>query len=444
MTGEPQGPGRRERDLVDADARYFLHQAASTPCLSAVRGASGIWVEGVSGHRFMDFHGNSVHHIGYSHPTLVAALKAQLDDLTFSPRRFTNDVAVMLARRLSDLAPAPLGKVLLAPSGNDAMEIALRLARVATGRFKTVSFWDSYHGAGLAASSVGGEREYRSGANGPLLSGTEHVAPPTCYRCPYGYPERDGRPLLDVCRMKCADFVRYVLEKEGDVAAVVAEPIRSSAYVPPPGFWAEVRAACDAHGALLVFDEVPNGLGKTGRLFAFEHFDVVPDIVVLGKALGGGILPLAAVIARRDLDVAGDLSIGHYTHEKNPLLSRAGLATLDILESEGLVERAAQLGAWALDRLRALGQRHRSVGDVRGLGLRLAVELVEDPTTKKPARETAHAVARRAFERGLSFTVSGESVLVLSPPLVITEQELGQAIEILDECLGEVEAAASG
>ena len=430
--------------LVDEDARYFLHQAASTPCRSAVQRAEGIWVEELGGRRFMDFHGNSVHHLGYAHPTLVAALKAQLDDLTFSPRRFTNEVAVALARRLAELAPDPLGKVLLAPSGNDAMEIALRLARVATGRYKTVSFWDAYHGAGLAASSVGGEREYRSGPNGPLLPGAEHVAPPTCYRCPYGYPERGGRPLLDVCRMICAHFVRYVLDKEGDVAAVVAEPIRSTAYVPPPGFWEEVRAACDAHGALLVFDEVPNGLGKTGRLFAFEHFGVVPDIVVLGKALGGGILPLAAVIARRDLDVSGDLSIGHYTHEKNPLVARAGLTTLEILETGRLVDRAARLGTWALDRLRELGQRHRMVGDVRGLGLRLAVELVEDPSTKAPARTAAQEVSRRAFARGLSFTVGGESVLVLSPPLVITEQELGMAFDILDVSLGEVEAASRG
>src|SRR5262245_54654716 len=171
------------RKLVEADSRHFLHQAASTPCVSAVRRAAGVWVEEVGGHRFMDFHGNNVHHLGYAHPRLVAALKAQLDELTFSPRRFTNEPAVALARRLGALAPEPLGKVLLAPSGNDAMEIALRLARVATGRYKTVSFWDAYHGAGLAASSVGGERDYRSGRNGPLLAGTEHVAPPTCYRC---------------------------------------------------------------------------------------------------------------------------------------------------------------------------------------------------------------------------------------------------------------------
>jgi 4-aminobutyrate aminotransferase len=443
---EPRPPAGSDEPggLVGEDARLFLHQAASTPCLAAVRRAEGVWVEEVGGHRFMDFHGNSVHHLGYAHPKLVAALRAQLDDLTFSPRRFTNEPAVALARRLAGRAPAPLGKVLLAPSGNDAMEIALRLARVATGRFKTVSFWDAYHGAGLAASSVGGEREYRSGRNGPLLPGTEHVAPPTCYRCPYGYPERDGRPVLEVCRMTCAGFVRYVLDREGDVAAVVAEPIRSTAYVPPPGFWQEVRAACDAHGALLVFDEVPNGLGKTGRFFAFEHFGVVPDIVVLGKALGGGILPLAAVLARRDLDVAGDLSIGHYTHEKNPLLARAGLATLEILEAEGLVERAARLGAWALARLREVFGRHRLVGDVRGLGLRLAVELVEDRARKVPARDAARRVARAALPRGLNVSVSGESVLVLSPPLVVTEAELEAAFAIVDRCLAEVEAGGAG
>jgi 4-aminobutyrate aminotransferase len=435
-------PGIAEaaRRLVEEDARYFLHQSASTPCLSAIQRAEGIWLEEVGGRRYMDFHGNSVHHLGYAHPRLVRALQEQLAELAFSPRRFTNEPAVALARKLARLAPDPLGKVLFAPSGSDAVEIALRLARVATGRFKTVSFWDAYHGTGFGASSVGGEAEYRSGRNGPLLPGTEHVAPFTCYRCPYGYPDRDGRPVLELCRLTCASFVRYVLDKEGDVAAVIAEPMRSAAYLPPPGFWAEVRAACDAHGALLIFDEIPNGLGKTGRLFAFEHFGVVPDIVVLGKALGGGVLPLAAVIARTDLDVAGALSIGHYTHEKNPLLARAGLATLEILEEEGLVERARTLGAWALERLQALAGRHSLVGDVRGLGLRLAVELVEDRASKRPARAAARSVMRRAFARGLNLSVSGESVLVLSPPLVIEQADLEAAIGIVDACLGEEEA----
>jgi len=166
--------------------------------------------------------------------------------------------------------------------------------------------------------------------------------------------------------------------------------------------------------------------------------------VVLGKALGGGILPLAAVIARGDLDVAGHLSVGHYTHEKNPLLARAGLTTLEILEAEGLVDRAARLGAWALDRLRELGRRHPSVGDVRGLGLRMAMELVGDRSSKTPARSAAEEVARQAFRRGLNLTVGGESVLVLSPPLVVSEAELEAAFAILDACLSEVEAGAPG
>ena len=433
-TSDPSG----SRDyLVQQDATLFLHQAASTPCRSAVERAEGIWLVEAGGRRVMDFHGNSVHHIGYAHPALVAALKAQLDGLVFSPRRFTNEPAVGLARRLAALAPPPLAKVLFAPSGSNAVEIALRLARVATGRFKTVSFWDAFHGAGFGASSVGGEAEYRSGRNGPLLPGTEHVPPCTCYRCPLGYPERDGRPLLDVCHTACARLIHTVLEKEGDVAAVIAEPIRSTAHVPPPGFWSEVRAACDAHGTLLIFDEIPNGLGKTGRLFAFDHFGVVPDIVVLGKALGGGILPLAAVIARADLDVAGHLSIGHYTHEKNPLCARAGLATLDILEAEGLIGRAEELGAWALAWLRERFARHPLVGDVRGLGLRLAVELVEDRATKRPACSAAARVQAAAFARGLNFGVSGGNVLVLSPPLVIGRTELEAAVEILADCLSE-------
>src|SRR5262249_36108675 len=169
MRGEHPGPGSAARDLIDADARYFLHQAASTPCVSGVRRAYGVWVEEIGGRRFMDFHGNSVHHLGYAHPRLVAALKAQLDELTFSPRRFTNEPAVALARRLGALAPEPLGKVLLAPSGNDAMEIALRLARVATGRYQTVSF--------RAGSPRAGPRRPRRGRGARLPVGPDRPAP---------------------------------------------------------------------------------------------------------------------------------------------------------------------------------------------------------------------------------------------------------------------------
>lgn len=423
------------RDLVARDARHFLHQSVSSPCLTAIHKAEGIWIEDVQGRRYMDFHGNNVHHIGYGHPRLIAAIKAQLDDLPFTPRRFTSAPAIELAEKLAAVTPSDLGKVLLAPGGSDAIEIALKVARAATGRFKTVSFWDAFHGAGFGAASLGGEQLFRSGAIGPLLPGTEHVAPFTCYRCPYGYPDRDGAPDLDVCRTTCANFVRYVLEKEGDVAAVVAEPMRAVPYLPPPGFWQTVRKACDDHGALLIFDEIPTALGRTGRLFACEHEGVVPDILVLGKALGGAALPVAAAVCRANLDVGGAYAFGHYTHEKNPVTARAALTTLAIVEEEGLAERAARLGARALARLRDMRERLPLIGDVRGRGLLLGIELVRDRASKTPATDIAEAVLYRALDAGLNFKISMGNVLTLTPPLVVAESDLEKALDILEGCI---------
>ncbi len=425
----------RARAAVEADARAFLHQSVSTPCLSAIARAEGIWLEDVQGRRVMDFHGNNVHHIGYGHPRLVAAIKDQLDALPFAPRRFTNEVAIELAQKLAEIAPGDLSKVLLTPGGSEAIEAALKLARAATGRFKTVSFWDAFHGAGFGAASVGGEQLFRSGAVGPLLAGSEHVAPFTCYRCAYGYPDRDGKPDLELCRMACAGYLRYVLEKEGDVAAVIAEPLRVVPTIPPPGYWQAVRAACDEFGALLIFDEIPTGLGRTGTMFACEQEGVVPDILVLGKALGGAALPIAALIARPGLDVAGAYAIGHYTHEKNPVTARAALTTIEIIEEEGLVERAATLGERALARLQDMKERHPLIGDVRGRGLVLGVELVQDRETKAPATDAAEAIFYRALEAGLSFKVTMGNVLTLTPPLVIAEADLMRGLDILEACI---------
>jgi 4-aminobutyrate aminotransferase len=280
---------------------------------------------------------------------------------------------------------------------------------------------------------------FRSGPLGPLLAGSEHVAPFACYRCPYGYPERDGAPQLELCRMRCASFIRYVLEKERDVAAVMAEPIRAVPHLPPPGFWQEVRAACDENGALLIFDEIPNGLGKTGRMFACEHVGVVPDILVLGKALGGGVLPVAALLTRPEFDILGDYALGHYTHEKNPVLARAALTTIEVIEDEGLVENAARVGAHALAHLRDLKATHPLIGDVRGIGLLLGIELVWNRTTKAPAIDEADAILYRCLERGLSFKTTFGNILTLSPPLTVTEAEIDQALAILDLAIGEAE-----
>lgn len=420
---------RGTRELLARDSAAFLHQSLSSPCLTAIAKAEGIWIEDTMGRRYMDFHGNSVHHIGYGHPRLKEAIKAQLDELCFAPRRFTCEPAVELAETLGRLAPGDLGKVLFTTGGSDAIEVALRLARAATGRFKTLSFWDAFHGAGFGASSVGGEATFRSGIAGPLLPGAEHVAPWGNRNCAYGHDN-----LEDSARA-CAKMISYVLAREGDVAAVVAEPMRATPYPPAPGFWKSVREACDRHGTLLIFDEIPTGLGKTGRFFAHEHDGVEPDMVVLGKALGGGILPIAAVVARRDLDVAGGYAIGHYTHEKNPVTTRAALTTINIIREEGLTERAAELGSCAMERLRNFGESCSAVGDVRGRGLLFGIELVADRDDFTPDNGLAERAYYRCLEAGLSFKISQGNVLTLSPPMVIAPADLDRALGIVEQAI---------
>lgn len=421
---------REASRLLAEDARYFLHQSLSTPCLNALRRVEGSCIEDVQGRRYLDFHGNSVHQVGYANPDVIAAIKAQLDAMAFCPRRYTNQVAVDLAQKLATIAPGDLNRVLFCPGGTGAIGMALKLARVATGRYKTISMWDSFHGASLDAISVGGEEVFRGGI-GPLLPGTSHVPPPGEYRCMWRCHEQGG------CQLQCADYIEYVLQHEGDVAAVIAEPIRCTPFIPHADYWRRVRAACDRHGALLIFDEIPIGLGRTGAMFACEHFGVVPDMLVLGKGLGGGIMPLAALLARDELNVAADRALGHYTHEKSPVACAAALATIRHIEEHRLVERARELGAHAMSRLELLKQKHAAIGDVRGRGLLLGVELVTDRESRRPDVETAEGVLYRCLELGLSFKLTMGNILTLTPPLTIAIEELDQAIDIIDQALTE-------
>jgi 4-aminobutyrate aminotransferase len=422
--------GEEASRRLQEDSKYFLHQALSTPCLNVLARADGIYLEDVQGRRYMDFHGNSVHQVGFGNPVVIAAIKAQLDELSFCTRRYTNVPAIELAKTLARVTPGALGKSLFCPSGAAAIAMALRLARAVTGRHKTLSMWDSFHGATLDASSVGGERMFR-GDIGPLLPGTEHVPPPDASRCGLGCGGR--------CDLRCEGYLEYVLEREGDIAAVVAEPVRSTPAMPHPDYWPRVRAACDRAGALLIFDEIPQCLGRTGRMFVCEHWDVVPDMLVLGKGLGGGIWPMAALVTRPELDVMADRALGHYTHEKNPVACAAALATIDYIEKEDLAGRARELGERALAHMNEMARRHRLIGDVRGLGLLMGLELVRDGQTRERATDEAARVMYGALARGLSFKVSAGNVLTLTPPLTITPAELDRAFDILDECLTDVE-----
>ena len=420
------------RALLAQDERYFLRQSVSTPCLNAIVKAEGIFIEDTAGRRMMDFHGNNVHHIGYGHARLKRAIAEQMEALPFTPRRYTSEPAVALAKKLAAIAPGNLGKLLFTTGGSDAVEVGIKLARAATRRYKTLSFWDAFHGAGFGSAAVGGEALFRSGPIGPLMPGAEHVAPFSSYRCPYGTLSAEQSSAA------CARMIDYVLGREGDVAALIAEPVRAVSYIPAPGFWKEVRKICDRHGTLLVFDEIPTGLGKTGKMFACEHDGVAPDILVLGKALGGGILPIAAVIARPELDVGADYAFGHYTHEKNPVTARAALTTIEIIEDEGLVANAAKVGAAALARLHEIMAKRAIVGDVRGLGLLLGIELVSERAARTPANAEAEKAMYLALEKGLSFKTTFGNVLTLTPPLTVTQAQMDRALDIIDECLAAI------
>jgi 4-aminobutyrate aminotransferase len=417
------------------DADVFVHQTLSTPCLNVLSGCKGPFIHDLGGRKYYDFHGNSAHQVGFAHPFVIAAIKEQLDTLCFCTRRYTNRPAIELAEKLAQIAPDPLGRVLFAPGGTTAVGIALKLARAATGRFKTVSMWDAFHGASLDAMSISGETMFRKDV-GPLLTGAQQVPPAEPYRCLW---DPEGR--CDTCDLKCAAYIDYVLEKEGDVGAVIAEPVRNTAVnPPPPGYWQAVRAACDRHGALLIFDETAVCLGRTGKWFAFQNFDVVPDIVTLGKGLGGGIIPFAAMIASNDLDMAPEKGLGHYTHEKNPVAAAAALATIAVIEKERLPERANRLGAHLLGRLESMKADYDLVGDVRGIGLLTGMDLVTDRQSKKRAIAAADQLMVACLQRGLSFKTSQGSFIPLSPPLNIARADLEDAMDILAAAFASVAA----
>lgn len=405
------------RALLDEDARYFLYQALSTPCLNALTSCSGSTLMDLEGRAILDFHGNSAHQVGYAHPKVLQAIRDQLDTLPFSPRRYTNKPAVELARRLAALAPMPDARVLFAPGGAAAISMALKLARIATGRHKTISWWGAFHGATLDAISIGGEDMFRDRV-GPLLPGAFHVPPP-------GSDEASAAESLNQ--------IATIMDRERDIAAFIAEPIRCTTVIQPPAsYWVRVRELCDRHGALLIFDEIPIGLGRTGRMFACEYAGIPPDIVCLGKGLGGGVVPMAAMLARGTLNVATSSSIGHFTHEKSPIGAAAALATLDVIEEENLLERANTLGVQFAGHLRELQTRFPTIREVRACGMLFGVEL-RDQNSGLPAAEAAEAMLYACLRRGLSFKISAGTVLTLAPPLTVSEYELDKAKGILFE-----------
>lgn len=413
------------RRLLQRDSDVFLHQSLSTPCLNVLSSNKGSTFTDIQGRQTLDFHGNYVHNLGFGHPSVKAAIVEQLDVLSFSTRRYTNIPAIELAERLTSYTET-LKRVLFVPGGAEAIGIALKIARLHTGRHKTVSMWDSFHGASIDAASVGGEAMFRQGI-GPLLSGTEHVPPANPSDCPFKCGEK--------CTLDCASYLEYVLDKEGDIAAVVAETVRSSPFIPPIDYWQRIRKACDKHGSLLILDEIPHALGRTGKMFTFQNYGIEPDIVVIGKGLGGGVLPLAAVLTKDKFnDSVKNRAIGHYTHEKNPVSAAAALAMLNVIEKENLLDHVGNMHELAMKRMNTIKQHNLIVHDVRGIGLLLGIEL-RNPKTGQKALDEAEKAMYYCLEHGLNFKLSMGCIINLTPPLNVTPDELNRAFDIIEHAL---------
>ncbi|MGF1777573.1 aspartate aminotransferase family protein [Vibrio nomapromontoriensis] len=416
--------------LLKRDADVFLHQSMSTPCLDSLQAAEGIYLQDTRGKRYMDFHGNNVHQLGYGHPHVMKRVTEQMHSLPFSPRRFTNETAVKCAEKLTDICGGDLNRVLFAPGGTSVVGMALKLARYITGSHKVVSLWDSFHGASLDAISVGGEACFREGM-GPLMSGVERIPPAISYRG--ALPSQDGSDV------HYADYLEYVIEKEGGIGAFIAEGVRNTdVQVPSKAYWQRIREICDKHNVLLIIDDIPNGMGRSGEWFTYQAFDIEPDILCIGKGLGGGLVPIAAMVTKEKYNTAAEISLGHYTHEKSPIGCAAALATMEAIEQDKLLEKTRADSEFVKARLMQMKTTYPVIGDVRGIGLLWGVELVSNHVSKQRAYDEAESVLYQCLNQGLSFKVSQGNVIQLSPPLIITREQLTQALDIFEHAIAKV------
>lgn len=416
--------------LLDRDAQIFFHQTLSTPVFNTITRAEGAYIYDGSGKKYLDLHGNGVHTVGYQNPRVIQAIQHQISEsLTFAPRRFTNEPAVELAEKLVSVAPEGLTRVLFCPGGSEAIEMAVMLAKLYTGKWKTLSYYGTFHGAGFQAVSLGADAHFREGL-GPVIPGAIHLELPDYYRNPWGWT--DQQQIDDEYLRQ----LRAQIEFNPDIAALISEPIFYNSTVPTRYYWEQVQALCKAHNILLIFDEIYTAFGRTGKMFASEHF-VTPDIVVVGKGFGGGIVPYAGIIGREALNVLEHKSIGHYTHEKNPLCAAVAKAVIEEVEQKDLVAHARDLGEYFKAGLLELQAAFPIIGNVSGLGLNLAVDLVKDRQTRTRAIEEANQLMGFCMERGISFKLIQGNILNLKPALVVTKGEVDWVLSVLEEGLSQ-------
>ncbi len=432
-------PGPRARERIAQDERFTSPSYTRVYPLVVERGL-GAMIEDVDGNRFLDFTaGIAVCSTGHCHPRVVAAIQEQAAKLLhMSGTDFYYPVQGELAERLATLAPGATPKrVQFTNSGTEAVEAAFKLARYATGRNHVISMLGAFHGRTMGALSLTGSKVIQRKGFGPLVPGVTHVDFANCYQC--ALRDTCTGPVRDCC-LKTISQIEELFRRTvpaNEVAAVIVEPIQGEGgyVVPPREFLPALRDLTERHGILLIADEVQSGMGRTGKMFAMEHFGVAADIVCVAKGIASG-LPLGAMIARSDL-MTWPPGAHASTFGGNPVACVAAMETIDLLEEE-LMENASLVGDYLQWKLRGLMGKHEMIGDVRGIGLMVGMELVKDRTTRVPAARTKEAVIQGCFRRGLLLLGCGASTIRFCPPLVITQVDVDQAVSILDDVLSEV------
>ena len=421
--------------MTDSRERFLIRYAGGFAPFVIAR-AEGAWVETADGRRVLDFtSGQICSTIGHNHPRITGAIRQALDRVMHLNSWMLSEPVLALAERLASLLPAPLGKVILLNTGSEANEVALKLAKMHTGRFEIVGLTRGFHGLLAGIASVNFSMAHAG--YGPLLPGAFAIPAPYAYRCPVRHC--DG-----ACDCTCleAGFELVDQQSVGSLCALIAEPVLSAGgvIVPPDGYFRRLHELCKERGMLLAVDEAQTGFGRLGTIFGFEHDGVVPELVVVSKTLGGGI-PLAATITTSEIEEScAARGFLHVTsHVSDPLPAAAGLAVLAVIEEERLVECARDQGEYLLESLRELQAKHEQIGDVRGRGLLVGLELVEDRECRRPAEALGAAVTGECLRRGLSMNIvragSSANCFRMAPPLTITRDEIDLAVEILDASL---------
>jgi 4-aminobutyrate aminotransferase len=431
-------PGPKARGLVERDARVVSPSyPRDYPFVMSHGKGTEAW--DVDGNRFLDFAaGIAVCSTGHAHPHVVAAIKEAADRFLHVSSDYWHEGQVRLAERLAAIAPFDEPAMsFFCQSGTEAVEGALKLARYVTGRPRFIGFLGGFHGRTMGSLAFTSSKYTQQKGFFPTMPGVTLVPYPNPYR-PLLAGDDQGEAVLS--------FIENVLfagaVPPSEVAAVLVEPIQGEGgyLVPPASFLPGLRQLCDRHGILLIADEVQSGIGRTGRMFACQHWGVSPDVVTLAKGLGSG-LPIGVVLAKKRIMERWTKGAHGNTFGGNPLCCAAALATLDLVEG-ALARNAAEVGLHFLNRLRELQARHTVVGEVRGRGLMLGMELVSDPATKAPAKELCQRVVERAFRNGLLLLSCGVSTLRFMPPLSVTREEVDEAVTLLEASL--LEAAAAG